>query len=361
MKQEYYDYSCAICGLRGIIMGMEFIKKIPTPEEIFEELPFPGHIRDIKQKRDRDIKRIFENKDERFLLIIGPCSADNADSVCEYIGLLAKVQEKVKDQIIMIPRIYTNKPRTTGEGYKGMVHQPDPGKKTDLYEGIKAIRRLHIKALTEYHMPAADEMLYPENYTYMADVLAYHAIGARSVENQQHRITASGVDMPVGMKNPTSGDLSVMLNSIKAAQIGHTYIYNGWEVGTSGNPYAHAILRGAVDTNGRNIPNYHYEDLIRIAKEYKKQKLANPAIIVDTNHANSMKHYYEQPRIAREVMASRRYDNTLKNMIKGLMIESYLAEGRQEIGENIYGKSITDACLGWEDTEKLIYKIAENI
>jgi 3-deoxy-7-phosphoheptulonate synthase len=342
-------------------MGMRFIKKIPTAEEMFSQLPCPEHIREIKRKRDEDIRRVFENKDGRFLLIIGPCSADNMDSVCAYIEKLAKVQEKVKDAIIMIPRIYTNKPRTTGEGYKGMVHQPDPEKETDLYEGIKAIRRLHIKALTEFHMPAADEMLYPENYTYLSDVLAYHAIGARSVENQQHRITASGVDMPVGMKNPTSGDLSVMLNSIKAAQMSHMYIYNGWEVETSGNPLAHAVLRGAVDTNGRNIPNYHYEDLIRIVKEYRKLKLINPAIIVDTNHANSMKRFYEQPRIAREVMASRKYDSTLRGMIKGLMIESYLVEGRQEIGENIYGKSITDACLGWEDTEKLIYKIAESI
>lgn len=342
-------------------MNMKFIKRIPTSEEILHQIPFPQHIKSIKQTRDQEIRRVFENKDDRFLLIIGPCSADNELSVCEYIGRLAKVQEKVKNEIIIIPRIYTNKPRTTCEGYKGMVHQPDPGKETDLYEGIKAIRKLHIKALCDYHMPAADEMLYPENYTYLADVLAYNAIGARSVENQQHRLTASGVNTPVGMKNPTSGDLSVMLNSIKAAQIGHTYIYNGWEVETAGNPFAHAILRGAVNSNGRNLQNYHYEDLIRIAKEYETLGLKNPAIIVDTNHANSMKRFYEQPRIAKEIMRSRKYDTILAKMIKGLMIESYLVEGNQTIGDNIFGKSITDACLGWDDTEKLIYHIAENV
>jgi len=342
-------------------MGMKFIKKIPTAEEIVRQIPLPGHIRDIKDKKDNDLRNVFENKDDRFILIIGPCSADNEESVCEYIGKLAVVQEKVKDEIIIIPRIYTNKPRTTGEGYKGMVHQPDPEKEPDLCEGIKAIRKLHIRSLCEFHMPAADEMLYPENYTYLSDVLGYNAIGARSVENQQHRLTVSGVDTPVGMKNPTSGDLSVMLNSIKAGQSGHMYIYNGCEVKTTGNPYTHAILRGAVDAGGRNIPNYHYEDLIAIAKEYEAQQLSNSAIIVDTNHANSMKCFYEQPRIAREVILSRKYDALLNKMIKGFMIESYLVEGRQGIGENIYGKSITDACLGWEDTEKLIYYIAENL
>ena len=342
-------------------MCMKFIQRIPTAEEIIEQMPLPKHIKDIKINRDKDIKRVFENKDSRFLLIIGPCSADNEDSVCEYIGKIAKVQEKVKDSIIIIPRIYTNKPRTTGEGYKGMVHQPDPCKEPDLFTGIKAIRKLHIRALCEFYMPAADEMLYPENYTYLSDILGYIAVGARSVENQKHRLTASGIDTPVGMKNPTGGDFSVMLNSIKAAQNGHTFIYNGWEIETTGNPLTHAILRGAVDSYGRNIPNYHYEDLINIAKVYEKQQLLNPAIIVDTNHANSMKCYYEQPRIAREVLMSRKYDSLLKKMIKGLMIESYLVEGNQGIGENIYGKSITDACLGWESTEQLIYYVAENI
>ncbi len=348
-------------NIGGNKMNLKFIKQIPTAKEIKEQIPFPKDIEDIKKKRDTAIRNIFLNKDKRFLLIIGPCSADNENSVCEYIEKLANVQEKVEKQILIIPRIYTNKPRTTGLGYKGMVHQPDPEKKTDLYEGIKAIRRLHIKALTNFHMPAADEMLYPENYTYLADVLAYNAIGARSVENQQHRLTASGVNTPVGMKNPTSGDLSVMINSIKAAQAQHSYIYNGWEVQTSGNPFAHAILRGAVNVYGRNIPNYHYEDLIGLAKVYEKQELANPAIIVDTNHSNSCKRFYEQPRIAQEVMRSRNYDPILTKIIKGLMIESYLVEGSQSIGENIYGKSITDACLGWEDTEKLIFKIAENV
>lgn len=342
-------------------MGIKFIKRIPTADEIIEQIPLPGHIKTIKEQRDRELRNVFEDKDDRFILIIGPCSADNEDSVCEYIGRLAEVQDKVKDSILIVPRIYTNKPRTTGEGYKGMAHQPDPSKKPNLVEGITAIRKMHLRALCESHMPAADEMLYPEYYTYLSDLLGYIAIGARSVENQQHRLTVSGVDTPVGMKNPTSGDISVMFNSIIAAQHGHTFTYAGWEVETTGNPLAHAILRGAVDSYSRNIPNYHYEDLIRIAKEYKELHLLNPSIIVDTNHANSMKLYYEQPRIAREVLMSRKYDTLLKQMIKGLMIESYLVEGRQGIGEHVYGKSITDACLGWESTEKLIYYIAENV
>ncbi len=341
-------------------MGINYIKKLPTPEEVISELPLTEKFKQIKKNRDEEIKKVFENKDDRFILIIGPCSADNEDSVCEYIEKLAVIQEKVKDSIIIIPRVYTNKPRTNGEGYKGMAHQPDPSKKPDLLAGIKAIRRLHLRALSEFSLPAADEMLYPENYSYLADVLSYIAIGARSVENQQHRLAVSGVDVPVGMKNPTSGDITVMLNSINAAQLSHTFIYNGYEVETSGNPLSHAILRGAVDSYGRNIPNYHYEDLINLAKGYKKLSLHNPSIIIDTNHANSMKHYSEQPRIAREILMSRKYDNVLKKMIKGLMIESYLIEGRQDIGEDVYGKSITDACIGWETTEKLIYFIAEN-
>ncbi len=340
---------------------MRFVKKIPSAQEIINSIQCPKHLADIKVKRDNEIKSIIKGDDDRFLLIIGPCSADNEESVCEYIQKLAKVQEKVKDRIVMIPRIYTNKPRTTGEGYKGMVHQPDPEKGTDLYKGIIAIRKLHLRALSESHMPAADEMLYPENFTYLEDLLSYHAIGARSVENQQHRLTASGVDMPVGMKNPTSGDISVMLNSIKAAQLSHSYIYNGWEVETSGNPLAHAIVRGAVDSDGRSIPNYHYECLIELASAYEDKKLVNPTIIIDTNHANSMKRFYEQPRISREVISSKKYDSVLGKMIKGLMIESYIEEGCQGIGQNIYGKSITDACLGWQDTENLIYDIAEKV
>jgi len=342
-------------------MSIKYIKKIPTSEKIKEEMPLPNNIKEIKKNRDIEIKKVFENKSDKFLLIVGPCSADNEDSVCEYIGKLAKVQEKVKDSIIIIPRIYTNKPRTTGEGYKGMASQPDPSKEPDMVAGLRAIRKLHLKALSEYHMPAADEMLYPENYTYLSDLLGYIAVGARSVENQQHRFTVSGVDMPVGMKNPTGGDLTVMLNSIKAAQDGHTFIYSGSQVETSGNDLAHAVLRGAVDSYGKNIPNYHYEDLIHIAKEYEEQQLLNTSIIVDTNHANSMKHYEEQPRIAREVLMSRKYDSVLKKMIKGFMIESYLVDGKQDVGCGTYGKSITDACLGWESTEKLIYYIAENL
>ncbi|MCB2308147.1 3-deoxy-7-phosphoheptulonate synthase [Clostridium estertheticum] len=342
-------------------MNIKYIKKMTTSKEIMEEMPLSNKIKEIKKSRDAEIRKVFENKSDKFLLIVGPCSADNEDSVCEYIGKLAEVQEKVKDSIIIIPRIYTNKPRTTGEGYKGMASQPDPSKEPDMDAGLRAIRKLHLKALSEYHMPAADEMLYPENYTYLSDLLSYHAVGARSVENQQHRFTVSGIDMPVGMKNPTGGDLTVMLNSIKAAQGAHTFIYSGWQVETSGNPLAHAVLRGAVDSYGKNIPNYHYEDLINIAKEYEKQKFENPSIIVDTNHANSMKLYKEQPRIAREVLMSRKDDSLLKKMIKGFMIESYLVEGKQDVGSGTYGKSITDACLGWEETEKLIYNIAENL
>ena len=265
-------------------MSIKYIKKMPTAAEIMEEMPLSNHFKDIKKVRDMEIKKVFQGESDKFILIIGPCSADNEDSVCEYIGKLAKVQEKVKDSIIIIPRIYTNKPRTTGEGYKGMASQPDPSKEPDMDAGLRAIRKLHLKALSEYHMPAADEMLYPENYTYLSDLIGYHAVGARSVENQQHRFAVSGINMPVGMKNPTGGDLTVMLNSIKAAQDGHTFIYSGWQVETSGNPLAHAVLRGAVDSYGKNIPNYHYEDLINIAKEYEKQKLVNPSIIIDTNH-----------------------------------------------------------------------------
>ena len=342
-------------------MAIKIVKKLPTPEEIIFELPLPDHFKQLKKNRDNEIKSVFENKDDRFILIIGPCSADNEDSVCEYLGRLSIIQEKVKDSVLIIPRIYTNKPRTTGEGYKGMAHQPDPNKEPDLLEGLKAIRKLHLRALCEYNLPAADEMLYPENYSYLEDVLAYVAIGARSVENQQHRLTVSGLEVPVGMKNPTSGDISVMLNSIHAAQLNHTFVYNGCEVETSGNPLAHAILRGAVDSYGRNLPNYHYEDLINLATEYSKQGLINPTIIIDTNHSNSMKHFNEQPRITREVLMSRKYDTTLKSMIKGLLIESYLLEGRQDISEAMYGKSITDPCIGWETTEKLIYFVADNV
>jgi 3-deoxy-7-phosphoheptulonate synthase len=345
----------------GAKVNMELIRKLPTVEEILGEIPLESRLAEIKRQRDKELSAVFKGEDNRFILVIGPCSADQEDSVCEYVNRLAKVQEKVKKSIIILPRIYTNKPRTTGEGYKGMVHQPDPSKEPNIVEGIKAIRRLHIKSLSETHLISADEMLYPENYTYLSDVLGYVAIGARSVENQQHRLTVSGMDIPVGMKNPTSGDISVMLNSIMAAQMKHRFVYNGWEVKTLGNELCHAVLRGAVDSYGRNLPNYHYETLLDLAQSYENRGLKNPAIIVDTNHSNSMKRYSEQPRIAKEVLHSRKSDMKLKSMIKGLMIESYLLEGRQEIGENIYGKSITDPCLGWEDTEKLIYYIAENL
>lgn len=342
-------------------MSIEYLKRVPSPEEIIEAIPLHKDVEARKKVKEKEITDVFENKSDKFILIIGPCSADNEDSVCEYIGKLAEIQEKVKDKLILIPRIYTNKPRTTGDGYKGMMHQPDPHKAPDLVEGIKAIRRIHMRALSEFNLPAADEMLYPENYIYLADLLGYVAIGARSVENQLHRLTVSALDIPAGMKNPTGGDISVMFNSITAAQHKHMFVYNGYEVKTSGNRFSHAILRGAVDSYGRNIPNYHYEDLIQVAKEYKEKDLVNPAIIVDCSHANSMKKYYEQPRIAREVLFSRKYDSDLKPIIKGLMVESYLVDGKQDISENVYGQSITDPCLGWDATEKLIYYVAENV
>ena len=342
-------------------MNMKFIKKLPTAEEIIHELPLGAELSKIKDKIDKEISLVFKGESNKFILVIGPCSADREDSVCEYVSRLAKVQENVKDSLIIIPRIYTNKPRTTGEGYKGMVHQPDPNKEPNIEEGIKAIRKLHLKVLSESHLVTADEMLYPENYTYLADLLSYVAIGARSVENQQHRLTVSGMDIPVGMKNPTSGDISVMLNSVTAAQLSHNFVFNGYEVSTKGNPLTHTILRGAVDFYGRNIPNYHYENLLDLVNAYEERDLNNPAVIVDTNHSNSMKRYFEQPRIAKEVLFSRKWDSKLKKIIKGLMIESYLAEGRQDTDGGVYGKSITDPCLGWDDTEKLIYYIAENV
>lgn len=341
-------------------MAFNRIKRIPTAEEIRQELPLPSELSLIKQRRDDELRAIFDGTDNRFLVVIGPCSADSEEPVMEYMGRLAKVQERVQSVLVLVPRIYTNKPRTTGEGYKGMAHQPDPEKAADLSTGIKAIRRLHIKALAEFGLPAADEMLYPENFAYLEDLLGYHAVGARSVENQLHRLTASGIDAPVGMKNPTSGDISVMLNSIYAAQRPHRFIYSGWEVETPGNPYAHAVLRGAVDAGGQSIPNYHYENLIGLARAYTDMGLKNPAIVVDTNHANSQKRFDEQPRIAREVLFSRRYDSALTNMVKGLMIESYLLPGRQDIG-GVPGCSITDPCLGWDETERLIMDIADRV
>lgn len=341
-------------------MGMRINTTLPLPAELKAEYPLSKKLTEIKKKRDAEIRDIFTGKSDKFVVIVGPCSADNEDSVCEYISRLAKVNEKVSDRLMIIPRIYTNKPRTTGEGYKGMLHQPKPDQAPDLLAGIIAIRKMHIRAIEESGLTSADEMLYPENRSYLDDILSYEAIGARSVENQQHRLTASGMDIPVGMKNPTSGDFSVMLNSVIAAQSSHTFIYRGMDVTTDGNDLAHVILRGGVDKYGTCNPNYHYEDLIRLQAMYGEKHLANPAAIVDANHSNSNKQFKEQIRIVSEVLHSRNYNTKLKELIKGVMIESYLEEGCQSIGaDQIYGKSITDPCLGWEDTERLIYKIAE--
>ncbi|MBQ8208325.1 MAG: 3-deoxy-7-phosphoheptulonate synthase [Clostridia bacterium] len=341
-------------------MNMKFYRKLPIPKEIKEQFPMSPELTAVRDKCVNDMKDIFSGKSDRFLLIIGPCSADKEDSVLEYIYRLRKVQDKVADKVMIVPRIYTNKPRTTGDGYKGMLHQPDPAAAPDILKGLIAIRKLHMRAIAETGFGCADEMLYPENHRYLSDVLAYSAIGARSVENQQHRLTASGLDIPVGMKNPTAGDLSVMMNSITAAQHSHVFLYRGWEVESQGNPYAHAILRGYVNDHGQSLPNYHYEDLIKLCDVYAKSGLANPAVVVDTNHANSGKKYDQQPRIAKEILHSCRHSDDVKKLVKGLMIESYLEDGCQKIGENeVWGKSITDPCLGWEKTEKLILDIAD--
>ena len=341
-------------------MSFEFLNQLPIPADIKRDYPLSPELRELKKHRDLMISDVITGKDSRVLVIIGPCSADNEDSVCDYVSRLTKIQEDVKDQVILVPRIYTNKPRTTGEGYKGIASQPDPEKAPDMIEGLIAMRKMHIRAIEESGLTCADEMLYPENWGYVEDLLSYVAIGARSVEDQQHRLTASGMDIPVGMKNPTSGDLSVMLNSVVAAQMGHRFIYRGMDVQTSGNDLAHVILRGGVDKYGTCQPNYHYEDCLRLFELYQKKDLKNPAAIVDANHSNSNKKYKEQLRIVSEVLHTRRYNPDLKNMIKGVMVESYLEEGRQNIGPDmVYGKSITDPCIGWEDTEHLIYKIAE--
>ena len=341
-------------------MSIKINHELPLPDVMKAEYPVSDRIREIKQKRDEEIRDIFTGKKDKFIVLVGPCSADNEESVCEYTRRLKKVSDQVADRVLVIPRVYTNKPRTTGDGYKGMLHQPDPEKEPDLLAGIIAIRKMHIRVMEETGLSTADEMLYPENRSYLDDVLSYEAIGARSVENQQHRLTASGMDIPVGMKNPTSGDLSVMLNSVTAAQHPHRFIYRGNDVETSGNELAHTILRGGVDKYGKNIPNYHYEDLARLAEMYEKWNLKNPAVIVDVNHSNSSKQYKEQIRIVSEVLHSRNYNPELKRLVKGVMIESYLVEGRQDIAENlVYGQSITDPCIGWEDTQRLIYDIAE--
>ena len=342
-------------------MRMNFQRKIPIPQEVKKEYALTEKMTKVKAERDEQISKIFEGTSNKFILIIGPCSADHSEPVLDYISRLRKVEEQVSDKIIIIPRIYTNKPRTTGQGYKGMLHQPDPDAKPDMYKGIVAIRELHLAALRDYDFSCADEMLYPENHRYLSDLLSYVAIGARSVENQQHRLTASGLAIPAGMKNPTGGDLSVMMNAITAAQSSHTFLYRGWEVTSEGNPLAHAILRGYIDYTGKSVSNYHYEDLLQVNEMYAKSGLTNPSVIVETNHNNSGKKYLEQIRIAKDIVHSRNQNEDIKKLVKGLMIESYIEDGAQGIGEHIYGKSITDPCLGWEKTEQLIFDIADKL
>lgn len=342
-------------------MNMLFERKLALPMEVKELNPLTMEMDKTVEAKRNEIKAVFENRSDKLLLIIGPCSADNEDSVIDYVTRLRNVQEKVKDKILIVPRIYTNKPRTTGDGYKGMLHQPDPNAKPDMFKGIIATRHIHMRAVAETGFVCADEMLYPENYQYLDDLLGYVAVGARSVENQQHRLTASGIEVPVGMKNPTSGDYTVMMNAILASQHHHTFIYRGWEVHSEGNPFTHAILRGSTNKHGNNIQNYHYEDLVRLCDEYDKRELKNPGVIIDTNHSNSGKNPFEQPRIIMDVLNSCRHSERISKILKGFMIESYIEDGNQKPGECCYGKSITDPCLGWEKSEKLIYEIAEKI
>ena len=340
-------------------MNMEFKRKMPTPQAIKEMYPISDTLAAQKKETDQALEAVFTGSDDRLILIIGPCSADREDAVLDYITRLREVQERVKDKIVIIPRAYTNKPRTTGDGYKGMLHQPDPNSSPDMLKGLIAIRKLHIKIMEQTGFSCADEMLYPENHHYLSDVLSYVAVGARSVENQLHRLTASGLDIPVGMKNPTGGDLAVMMNSINAAQHPHTFVYSSWEVHSKGNPLAHAILRGSANQHGRSVPNYHYEDLQLLCELYESSSLQNPAVIIDTNHSNSGKHWDEQPRIAKEILHSCRHSEQIRHLVKGLMIESYLEDGCQKPDGGVYGKSITDPCLGWEKTERLILELAD--
>lgn len=344
-----------------IFLSFRKIREIPSPEEIIAQVPLSEKLKKMKSERDEEIKSIVKGESDKFLIIIGPCSADDEDAVCEYVYRLAQINEKVKEKLFIIPRIYTNKPRTTGEGYKGMMHQPNPEEEPNMLDGILKIRRMHVRAMNESGMTSADEMLYPDNLIYVEDMLSYIAIGARSSENQQHRLTSSGIDLPVGMKNPMSGDLNVMYNSINAAQMNHTYIYQGNEVETSGNPLCHAIMRGSVNKHGENIPNYHYEDLLFSCNLYSERDLKNPLIIVDTNHSNSKKQYLEQPRIAKDIIISRKINETIRKNVRGLLIESYLEEGSQKISEKIFGKSITDACIGIKQTEELLLYLADNV
>ena len=342
-------------------MSFNYKSLLPTPAQIKAEFPLTPECVELKAARDKEVADVITGKSKKFLVIIGPCSADREDAVCEYMSRLAKVNEQVKDKLVIVPRVYTNKPRTTGGGYKGMLHQPDPEKKPNMYEGLVAIRKLHMRVIEDYGFTTADEMLYPENYSYLSDVLSYVAIGARSVENQQHRLVSSGMDVPVGMKNPTSGDFSVMLNSCVAAQAKHTFLFSGYEAKTDGNPLAHCILRGSLSKSGRSIPNYHYEDLKYLAEAYGKYKLVNPACIVDANHNNSGKKWDEQPRIVNEILHSRRHSDEVKHLVKGVMVESYIEDGNQPIGGGCYGKSITDPCLGWKKTERLLLEMAEQL
>ncbi len=342
-------------------MSINFIRKLPIPMDMKEKFPVSEQLYEVIEKRNNEIKDVFGGRSDKFALIIGPCSADREDAVMDYMYRLKELQDKVSDKILIIPRIYTNKPRTTGEGYKGMASQPDPTKKPDLYEGLISIRRLHTRAIEETGFTCADEMLYPENYRYLSDVLGYVAVGARSVENQQHRLVSSGIELPVGMKNPTAGDLSVMLNSIVAAQKSHMFVYRGWEVETTGNPYAHAILRGYVNKHGNALPNYHYEDLALLLDMYQNRGVENMGVVIDTNHSNSGKKYLEQIRISKEIMLSRNANRDMKGFVKGLMIESYIEDGCQKVEEGVYGRSITDPCLGWEKTEKLVLDLADMV
>ena len=342
-------------------MNMKFYRKLPIPQEVKAEYPVTPEMAAVKEARDRKIRAVFTGESNRFILVIGPCSADTSESVLEYIGRLKRVADQVQDKIIVIPRSYSNKPRTTGDGYKGMLHQPDPNGHPDMLRGIVSIRQLHMSALRDYGMSSADEMLYPDNHRYLSDLLSYVAVGARSVENQQHRLTASGLDIPVGLKNPTGGDLSVMMNAVTAAHHPHTFIYRGWEVESTGNPLSHAILRGYQTTDGKTVSNYHYEDLLHLHELYAKSGLENPAVIVDTNHANSGKKYEEQIRIAHDVLHSMRQNPDIRRLCKGLMIESYLVDGNQKTDGDVYGQSITDPCLGWEKTERLIFEIADRL
>ena len=338
---------------------MIFKRKLPIPLEVKKEFPLSDELAAIKERNDDEIRKIFTGDSEKFLLVIGPCSADREDAVIEYVHRLKRLSEQVQDKILIVPRVYTGKPRTTGEGYKGLVHQPNSKEPPDMLKGIVAIRKIHMRVLEETGFSTADEMLYPENHRYISDLLTYVTVGARSVENQQHRLLASGIDVPVGMKNPTSGDISVMMNAIKAGQSSHMFIYRGWEVESAGNPYAHAILRGYVNKNGESHPNYHYEDLSHLYDNYVKMGLQNPSCIVDCNHSNSDKNYKAQIRIAKEICHNRQHSNNIKSLVKGLMIESYLEDGSQKVSEGIFGKSITDPCIGWAKTEKLVLDIAD--